>query len=116
MNAKKSWMAASAMVAIAVVGTIVARGQGQSYSFYTLAAGYAQHEFGITSTYLRTGTQKGYLGGVAVLQNGDVIAAECLTNGTQLHRFSASAPLVLDANTGLFVHQETLLKTAGGCG
>ena len=49
-----------------------------------------------------------------MLQNGDVIAAECDTNGTRLHRFSAAT--YVDPATGQTLHQETITPTAGGCG
>src|SRR5438105_6257798 len=95
-----AWTAAM----IAGAGAIVVRGD-QSYSFFTLTPGYAEHVFGITSSFMAPRPKKGYLGGVAVLQSGDVIAAECLTNGTRLHRFSA-APPTLDPATGLYLHAE----------
>ena len=115
MNVKRIWFATAwSALMIAVLCAIVVRGS-QSYSFFTLAPGYAQHVFGVTYSFLAQTPQKGYLGGVVVLQNGDVISAECRTNGTRLHRFDASTTSV-DPTTGLTVHSETILTTAGGCG
>src|SRR2546428_2358249 len=56
-------------------------------TFGFLASGYTQALWGTTSSFAQPGA---ILGGVVVLQNGDVIAAECVTSGgTRLHRFQA---------------------------
>src|ERR671919_469245 len=62
------------------------RAQTQGYSFFWLAPGYGQQVFGTADNFLR---RTGYLGGVVVLQNGDIVAAECETNRTRLHVFDA---------------------------
>ena len=84
------------------------------YSFFILDPAYAQRLFGVTSSFLRTAPARGYLGGVVALQNGDVIAAECETSVTRLHRFSASSTYVVRGTT---LHAETISNPiAGGCG
>ena len=63
---------AAAVCAIALSGVFVYGGQqspGQSFS--TLDNKYTQQLFGVTSSFA---SSRGYLGGVAVLQNGDVLA------------------------------------------
>jgi uncharacterized repeat protein (TIGR01451 family) len=98
---------ARVLTLMAIVGAMAVV-HGHGISFLTLDPAYVQHVFARTT--LSSGR---YLGGVAVLQSGDVIAAECQTNGTKLHRFSASATYVKEGTT---LHQETTMSTAGGCG
>src|SRR4029079_19457559 len=79
---------------------------GQSFSM--LYPGYSQTLFGVVSSFAVPGT---VLGGVAVLQNGEVIAAECVSSNARLHRFSAAATM-----PGSTLHQDTVLQSEGGCG
>jgi hypothetical protein len=108
------WLYAAATAAVCLVTAIHLSAQG--FSFFFLQPGFTQNEFGVTSNLLPQQSGPGYLGGVVVMQNGDVIAAECRTSGTRLHRFSA-ATTVIDPVTGLTVHPETIISSpAGGCG
>jgi hypothetical protein len=90
---------------IAVSGGARGDDDGGGKSFGFLAAGYTQKLWGATSNL------RSILGGVAVLQNGDVIAAECVFTGTWLHRFAATD---IDQDTGL--HRDDPLRSDGGCG
>src|SRR5438309_2135125 len=101
---------ALALMAIAGAVAVIQGHITQGVSFYTLDPAYAQHVFASTTLFSNR-----YLGGIAVLQNGDVIAAECQTSGTKLHRFDATATYVKEGTT---LHQETAMpmSTAGGCG
>src|SRR5437588_6552787 len=94
-----TWRAA----AVAALAGVMAILYAQGFSFFALAPGYSQQLFGVTSSFM---AKSGYLGGVAVLQNGDVIAAECQTSGTRLHHFDA-ATTYTDAATGTILHPET---------
>src|SRR5438105_3859168 len=96
-------------LAIALSWTLV-HGDPQGQSFTMLAPGYTQQLFGVTSNIT---APSGVLGGVAVLQNGDVLAVECATDGTRLHRFEASATFTSHGST---LHLETVTPIAGGCG
>jgi hypothetical protein len=90
--------------------------QQQGISFFTLDPDYDQNLFAVTSSF-RTGggaPMPGYLGGVVVMQNGDVVAAECDTAGTRLHRFSATSTFTSD--TGQVLHTESIVGGTGGCG
>src|ERR1700704_3496886 len=80
---------AAATAGIALIGSIAVL-YGQGFTFFTLQAGFTQRLFGTTKSFVRPKPQTGYLGGVAVLQNGNVIAAECETSATRLHIFDAS--------------------------
>src|SRR5437870_4984057 len=104
---------AYALAAAAALTLAIAVLHSQGFSFLFLAPGYSQHLFGVTSPKSAT------LGGVAVLQGGDVLSAECRMNGTNLHRFIASSVLPPDS-TGTSLHPETIVPTtgtiAGGCG
>ena len=88
----------------------VASGQAavEGQSFVLLYPGFSQRLFGVTSSFAQPG---GYLGGIAVLQNGDVVAAECMFSGARLHRFSATETV-----PGTTLHAETLLGSGAGCG
>jgi hypothetical protein len=55
---------------------------GKSFPF--LDPAFTQQLFGSTDSFKVNG---GNLGGIAILQNGDVIAAECVTKDTRLHIF-----------------------------
>src|SRR5688500_16568863 len=77
-------IAALAMTLGTAVQTQSPPPQGQSFT--TLYPKFTQQLFGVTSNFLTPG---GYLGGVVVLQNGDVIAAECVSSNTRLHRFAS---------------------------
>ena len=77
----------AAAIAALVVAVILVRAVTQGFSFISLSDGYQQQVFGTADNFLRG--EEGYLGGVVVLQNGDVIAAECETNRTRLHVFDA---------------------------
>jgi hypothetical protein len=100
----------------ALLATVVVRSQPQGFSFFTLDPAYAQHLFGVASSFLNSPPQKGYLGGVVVLQNGDVIAAECQTSVTRLHRFSATDTYT-DPEHDTVLHTETISSALpGGCG
>ncbi|HEV8315990.1 MAG TPA: SdrD B-like domain-containing protein [Vicinamibacterales bacterium] len=104
----------AAIFAVAV--TVVVHTQSQGFSFFTLDPAYAQHLFGVTSSFLASPPRRGYLGGVVVLQNGDVIAAECETGVTRLHRFTAGATYT-DSQHGTVLHPETISPAiSGGCG
>lgn len=99
---------------LALIGGIAAvRAVQQGYAFWMLDPEYAQYVFASTNSFQRTLPAKGYLGGVAVLQNGDVIAAECETATTRLHWFDATATYV-ERETPL--HTERIISTIGGCG
>ena len=103
--------AAACAVALALSGVLVyGRPQYPGQSFLTLDNKYTQQLFGVTSSFASSG---GYLGGVAVLQNGDVLAVECVENGTRLHRFRGSATTTVHRSA---VHAETVQPIAGGCG
>ena len=83
-------------------------------SFLFLAPGFAQHVWGTASSFIAPKTQRGYLGGVVVLQNGTVLAAECLASPTRLHRYD---PVQTEREKDTTLHKETVLPTiAGGCG
>ena len=73
-------------------------------SFAVLASGFTQQLVGVTPAFL---------GGVAVLPNGDVISADCVATGTRLHRFSPSATF---EKNGTVLASETVLPSVGGCG
>src|SRR3954470_15107872 len=98
---RKRWLVAAAFTALAL--TVTVGTAPQSVSFTTLAPGYAQHLFATTSSF----SKGSILGGVVILQNGDVIAAECATDGTVLHRFSATQ-MAPDPDDGQMVHVETM--------
>ena len=84
------------------------------FSFLSLAPGFAQHVWGIATSFIAPKTQRGYLGGVVVMQNGTVFAAECLAASTRLHRYDPSQ-IFEKKSTNL--HKETIGNTiAGGCG
>jgi uncharacterized repeat protein (TIGR01451 family) len=103
--------AAACAITLALSGVLVyGRPQSPGQSFQTLDSDYTQQLFGVTSSLAGPG---GYLGGVAVLQNGNVLAVECAQNGTRLHRFSGSATTTVHGST---VHAETVQAIAGGCG
>ena len=99
---------AARLLLCVVVVAAVARLSAVGQSFATLYPGYTQSLFGVVSAFASPGA---VLGGVAVLQNGDVIAAECVPSGARLHRFSA-ASLV----PGTSLHLETTVNSAAGCG
>ena len=90
MSSRMRWGGAALLALVAAV--VVVRTQPQGISFFSLDPDYAQHLYGVASSFQKGPNvpTHGYLGGVVVLQNGDVIAAECDTNGTRLHRFSAA--------------------------
>src|SRR5712691_8971435 len=115
MYSRKRGHLRSAMTAVIVAACAIAvvyASMGRSFSF--LAPGYAQHVFGNTSNFKPAG---GYLGGVVVLQSGDVIASECQTSTTRLHDFSATSTTTTKDTV---LHTETILPAsvtiAGGCG
>src|SRR5438034_2023999 len=103
MNARALTLTAIAGAVAVIHGAVT-----QGFSFIALDPSYAQHVF--ASTPLPSAR---HLGGIVVLQNGDVIAAECQTSGTKLHRFSATATYVKEGTT---LHSETIMNTADGCG
>ena len=98
-----------AVTVVLLAGTnAIVRGDPQGLSFYGLAPEYAQHVFAVTDNLSL------YLGGVVVLQNGDVIASECAEKNARLHRFSAATTTTVQ---GTPVHPDALISTAaGGCG
>src|SRR5437867_3390576 len=111
------WLSA-AILSLLVTTTV--RGQLQCSPgrpfFCSLDTEYAQHLFGVTSSFLTMPPNSGYLGGVVVLQNGNVIAAECETSVTRLHRFTASSTYT-DPVHGTTLHPETISNPIpGGCG
>src|SRR5205823_4510039 len=112
MNArKKSVRVISSAAAIILFACVVAILHGQGFSFLFLVPGYSQHLFGVTSP------KSANLGGVVVLQNGDVITLECRMNGTNLHHFDASTTYT--DPTGTVLHPEimpVMSLSAGGCG
>src|SRR5205814_7904901 len=85
MNRTVRKIATAAVVLLAAMTVTDADTPGQSFT--TLQNGFTQSLFAATTSFK---TKNSYLGGVAVLPSGDVIVAECLTSGTQLHRFSAT--------------------------
>src|SRR5438876_1026071 len=102
MKIRKPAYALAAATALTIAIAILhSQGQacslGQGCSFLMLEPGYSQHLFGVTSP------KSANLGGVAVLQDGDVLSAECRMNGTTLHRFIASSVLPPDS-TGTILH------------
>jgi uncharacterized repeat protein (TIGR01451 family) len=123
MKPKPRWFSDSWRLAamLALLLPVIIRGQsqgcnGQGCSFFTLDPAYAQHLFGVTASFLKTPPDRGYLGGVVVLQNGDVIAAECETSVTRLHRFIASSTYT-DPQHGTTLHPESISDPIpGGCG
>ena len=81
------------------------------FSFLSLAPGFAQHVWGIATSFIAPKTQRGYLGGVVVMQNGTVFAAECLAASTRLHRYDPSQ-IFEKKSTNL--HKETIGNTIAG--
>jgi uncharacterized repeat protein (TIGR01451 family) len=107
MNRRKALIGVSlAWVALGAIAHGRAGRPGQS--FIDLSRGYSQQLFGVVSDFSTAG---GYLGGIVVLQNGDVIAAECLSTGSRLHRFHAD-----ETFPGSTLHVETDMASAAGCG
>lgn len=116
LRTPQSWLWIVVVLA-ALAGTIAAvRAIPQGYSFLGFTSGYSQRVFASTDDLQNTSTSKGYLGGVVVLQNGDVIAAECRTNGTRLHRFDAVRLEGGDGSVSTPLHEEEIDSTPGGCG
>lgn len=84
------------------------------FSFLSLAPGFAQHVWGTATSFIAPRTQRGYLGGVVVMQNGTVFAAECLAGPTRLHGYD---PAQTVEKKSTILHKETITGTiAGGCG
>ena len=99
-----------AIIALCILAgtSAVVRGDPQGLSFYGLAPEYAQHVFAVTDNLVL------YLGGLVVLQNGDVIAAECAEKNARLHRFAAATTTTVQ---GTPVHPDAVISpSAGGCG
>src|SRR5215208_5886850 len=95
---------ATVAAAVALYATM-----GQSYK--TLAPGYAQHLYGVSSLKSSTGV----LSGVVVLQTGEVITTECRSTSTRLHIFDPSSTTKKTGET--IVHTETVTGSiVGGCG
>lgn len=106
VSAKRLLMAA---MLLGLGSGAVVYGGKQAVVFDGLPPEYAQHVFGTTEDELDD-----YLGGIVVMQNGDVIAAECKADkGAKLHRFVASQTYT-DHDTTL--HQEIEKSSGGGCG
>lgn len=97
---------ASLWVALGWIANGQAAPDGQSFAM--LVPGFSQRLFGVVSEFVVPGA---YLGGIAVLQNGDVIAAECLSSNARLHRFQANATI-----PGTTLHVDTPMNSEGGCG
>jgi len=100
---------------LAAMGCALAVLEGaMGYSFLFLAPGFAQHVWGTAASFIAPKTQRGYLGGIVVMQDGTLFAAECLAGSTRLHRYD---PTETTTKNGTTLHKETVLKTiAGGCG
>ena len=103
---KHIWAGVGAVFTIAAVLT-GATTQGKSFGF--LDPAFTQQLFAATPT----NNGAFYLGGVAVLPSGDLIATECVSAGTRLHRFSSTATFT---KHDTLIHVETILPSAGGCG
>src|SRR6266550_8616580 len=84
------------LVAACVIALFAATGR----SFQQLALGYAQHLYGVSS--LRSNQFS--LGGVAVLQDGTVISAECRGPSTRLHVFDPGPSSPSAKDPGTLVH------------
>ena len=110
----RAWPAVIAAGLTAAV--LLAYAATQGYSFFWLSPGYGQEVFGNTDSFLRG--DAGYLGGVVVLQNGDVVAAECETQTTRLHVFDASRlEDDDDEEHDTPLHRESISDPlTGGCG
>jgi uncharacterized repeat protein (TIGR01451 family) len=101
---------ATSLIGVAAVAAVLHGHQQQTPVFDGLGVEYAQHVFATTAD-LSTAS---YIGGVVVLQDGDVIAAECAATGARLHRFSATS---VQEENDTPIHQETArFTTPGGCG
>src|SRR2546428_3814140 len=120
MSPKPRWFTygwrLAALLAVVFPAIIWGQAPRQGPFFYFPDPAYAQHLFGVTSSFLKQPPGRGLLGGVVVLQNGDVIAAECETSVTRLHRFTASSTYT-DPVHGTTLHPETISNPIpGGCG
>ncbi|HEY3162347.1 MAG TPA: carboxypeptidase regulatory-like domain-containing protein, partial [Vicinamibacterales bacterium] len=105
--------AVAAWVVILVAAIMAGIGASENTngkSFPYLDPAFTQHLFGSTSSFKISG---GNLGGVAVLPNGDVVVAECVTKDTRLHKFLAATTIERRSTT---IHPETIVPSAGGCG
>ncbi|MFN2581491.1 MAG: hypothetical protein ABR498_01975, partial [Candidatus Dormibacteria bacterium] len=101
-----------AFIALLIAGGVIALYASMGRSFQTLAPGYAQHLYGVSS--LKSSLA---LGGVIVLQDGTVISAECRTPKTRLRIFDPGTPSPSTKDPGTLIHKETVsAEIAGGCG
>src|ERR1041384_292042 len=107
-----SWATIALLLVAACVLALYA---SMGRSFQQLAPGYAQHLYGVFS--LRSNQFS--LGGVVVLQDGTVIAAECRGPSTRLHVFDPGPPSPSSTDPGTLVHTENPnfnIQIVGGCG
>src|ERR1051325_4846602 len=100
-----------AAAALLVAASVIAVSASMGRSFASLAPGYAQHLWGVSSLKSSSGT----LAGVVVLQSGEVIAAECRsTSTTRLHSFDPSN--TSNKNDSRLHQESTTGNVIGGCG
>ena len=101
----------AALTALLVAGAVIALYATMGQSFRSLAPGYAQHLFGVSSLKSTTAS----IGGVAVLQDGTVVTAEC-KSPTRLHIFDPDPSHTFTKNDTV-LHPETVsAQITGGCG
>jgi uncharacterized repeat protein (TIGR01451 family) len=108
---RKDTILPRATAAIVVAASVIALHASIGRSFTSIAPGYAQHLWGVSSLRSSSGT----LAGVVVLQSGEAIAAECRsTSTTRLHSFD---PTNTSGKNDSRVHQEAVTgNVIGGCG
>jgi uncharacterized repeat protein (TIGR01451 family) len=106
---RKTGLTLTTLVVALTTAAVLLRADLPGQTFDGLPLEYGQQLFAATY-YVNN-----YLGGLVVLQNGDVLAAECTnTPTTILHRFSGTETTPV---YGTDLHDETaVISTAGGCG